>query len=362
MNEEWWYRTLGQEFGPVDLAMIEQLLQGGTLDSTDQVRNGSHGQWLSPNNVASLRSAGNVANKKNATVPAPTKNVQPFPHDKDGTRQAAPANNKPLAAGTPANKPSAVRMPEERGMHIDAVSSTAEPESRSELSSAILQATQDSLQKQQTRAGKPAHAGRGYSDASDGFLRAIKGALGGILHILGLLVQPLFLLGEFVHDHLKPVAILLLAGVIIVSLVYLPQYWWTDAGIYEQLQAIRVEYDQAKSSSDGDQQWDNLTKRLQAQCGIIAAKLEPTANANRPVRLELFMIARDYLPAILQNSGEDSETKSDEEFDTHMAIVSYLLHPAGTPQSDSSWLMPAILAGDGLLLVIAGIWFVRRQR
>lgn len=45
MAEQWFYRLLGEEFGPVSTELLQQLLQDGTLSPTDEVRRAGSFTW-----------------------------------------------------------------------------------------------------------------------------------------------------------------------------------------------------------------------------------------------------------------------------------------------------------------------------
>lgn len=45
MAEQWFYRLLGEEFGPVSTELLQQLLQDGTLGPTDEVRREGSSAW-----------------------------------------------------------------------------------------------------------------------------------------------------------------------------------------------------------------------------------------------------------------------------------------------------------------------------
>lgn len=359
MSEQWWYRILGQEFGPVDLAMIQQLLQDKTLGSTDQIRQGVNGAWKSARNVSSSIKGSVPPGKVSDTLPSPNMGRSPVSKSSKREIQEIRANEKPVGRAMAGSPQQAEHVPKNQDTHTDAAAGHMKPERRSELSTAILQATRDSLHKQRSQSKR--HTRRGHADASGSIRRAAKSGFGGFVNALTLLMYPLFLLGEFTHKHWKIVVVVLLGGLTIAAVVFLPPYLWTDVEIHQELQAMKEEIEQVRTSSADDPQWDEMTHRLLGQCRTIVSKLESTADAKRPARLELFMIARDYLPAILQSGRDGTDRSSEENFNTHMQIVTYLLQSKGAPQNDSNWVMLAILTGDGVLLAVGGIWFFRRR-
>lgn len=55
MADRWYYRLMGEEFGPVDADQIRDLLQSGILSSEDTVRADTSDQWLPVASVSQLR-------------------------------------------------------------------------------------------------------------------------------------------------------------------------------------------------------------------------------------------------------------------------------------------------------------------
>lgn len=54
MADQWYYQLFGQEFGPVDFAVVAQKFNGGELGIRDMVRQGANGTWVRASSVASL--------------------------------------------------------------------------------------------------------------------------------------------------------------------------------------------------------------------------------------------------------------------------------------------------------------------
>ena len=54
LSDAWYYRSLGQELGPMPLAKMVSLAVDGTIAADDDVRNGETGEWMSAAEVEFL--------------------------------------------------------------------------------------------------------------------------------------------------------------------------------------------------------------------------------------------------------------------------------------------------------------------
>lgn len=66
MSDQWYYKLFGEEFGPVELTNVAQMLTSGELGSDDKVRRGADGSWVF---------AGSVPELKRATASVPVNSV-----------------------------------------------------------------------------------------------------------------------------------------------------------------------------------------------------------------------------------------------------------------------------------------------
>lgn len=324
MSDQWWYQAFGEEFGPVPFATIQEQYDAGTLSASDQVRRGAGGTW---------QRLAAVSPKFAENPPAAT---------------SSPATSKPSA--DPASAPKSSAGP---------TSAAEEPrEHVSELSSAIRQATRDSVRKENARLGRSQTrktTTRQMPRLSGG---ALQGVSASIIRLGELLAAPFVLLAGLIRDYWIAVVACLLLASILAAVVILPEYWWTNETIAAELADFHAEFGRLRDANASDQQWQEFTQRVLPVSQLMIERLEPTANSDRPVRLELLRASRDYLPDMLRNDRE-APGESEEMFVEHLAQAERL--SGGSSAASGDWLMPAIIVGDGVLLLLGGIWFFRRR-
>ncbi|MEI8379886.1 MAG: DUF4339 domain-containing protein [Planctomycetota bacterium] len=69
MAEQWFYRMFGQDFGPIPLSELQDLVRAGSVSSTDEVRAESSTKWVSVGTVRELGAAP-AASSKTASATA----------------------------------------------------------------------------------------------------------------------------------------------------------------------------------------------------------------------------------------------------------------------------------------------------
>lgn len=61
MAENWYYKLMGMEFGPVSSRVIADMVQGNHLSPTDEVREGQSGSWITVHQAAQSLAASATA-------------------------------------------------------------------------------------------------------------------------------------------------------------------------------------------------------------------------------------------------------------------------------------------------------------
>ena len=54
MPDQWYYKILGEEFGPVPFESLAELARTNDLSPTDEVRDGAGGNWVPFDSIAGL--------------------------------------------------------------------------------------------------------------------------------------------------------------------------------------------------------------------------------------------------------------------------------------------------------------------
>ena len=320
----WWYRTRGEEFGPVPLETIRELLSSGALQGNDVARQGPAGEW---NTLASLLS---------------------------GQRGGAPAvgaHPQPVVAA-------------EKNESDDEESDAAGRQRSRE----IARATADSLAKIRSRhGGKSRRPGReAAAQQSPAVGRAIRIGLAAV-------VEPLRrAIAAAVHPVRRAVggktiaaAVLLLVAVGLVLAVR--HYWISQTGAYAALNEVWTELKTLRSKNASADEWDRFAGKAQKTSRDITRKLERIADPRDPAALEMFWASRDYLPKM----ADDSRTQpglSEQRFAIHMERAKIALwgdprrrqtrQPVSEP---ANWIVTAIVAVDVLLVLGAAAWWGRRR-
>ena len=58
MAEQWFYKLFGEEFGPVPVSSLREMIADGTIAANDEVREGVDGSWIRANQLAEPNLAG----------------------------------------------------------------------------------------------------------------------------------------------------------------------------------------------------------------------------------------------------------------------------------------------------------------
>jgi hypothetical protein len=105
MASQWYYRQAGNEFGPVTLDFLGQLMRAGQLAPSDWVREGETNPWRPVPTVAQLQAAAAPKPPPPARRPAPS--LATAPATPPAVRRPAP----PVASAAPAPMPARAPLP-----------------------------------------------------------------------------------------------------------------------------------------------------------------------------------------------------------------------------------------------------------
>jgi GYF domain 2 len=325
MEETWWYRTLGEEFGPVSFQTIEQLLGSGVLDDRDEVRNGRAGEWQ----PIRLLLASNFAI---ATV---------------RYGKVKPADPKAdIGADARDCDPSTAQKP-----HSDEIArATAE----------YLKALRDRRAKPpQSRFAAPRLA---TPAAGTAILKQILAFAQGIVSCIGTVCSMLT-----ARIGRKTTCAAIAAVTFMCGTLAIRHFWVSKTSVYfalnEQLNQLR----DLRSRNADVQEWERYAAQSRAIGEELSAKLKRIAGPDDPAAMEMLWAARDYLPKLAQDSREEKGV-SEERFELHMARADTFLwgdphrrRRGSTNTSSIDWMTFSIVTVDVVLAVGAGVWFLLRR-
>ncbi|MAG94509.1 MAG: hypothetical protein CMJ48_12280 [Planctomycetaceae bacterium] len=130
MAEQWFYRLFGEEFGPVPVSSVREMIADGTIAADDEVRAGVDGSWIRANQLAESTLAGHpqeitdlseltLVDERSIPAPEPVRSESPsssgdaaasVPAQSCSPEQPVappPAASRPLESVAPSAPPSA---------------------------------------------------------------------------------------------------------------------------------------------------------------------------------------------------------------------------------------------------------------
>ncbi len=308
MSDQWYYRTRGQELGPVSEETLRQLIGTGVLSRNDMVCV-DRGSW---------RMVGDLPFFDHLETRVPETPI--LAHD---TKQkSGPASS------------SAVR--------------SAIVESHS-----YLHQREAKLAKQSSDRHRPRIAVR---LPEWGWIFQFPAAVVNVLiaitsHMIG------WLMGVA-----RPVLVskLTWGGFAILVTSYLayaiPATILTQAETHTFLSQTVTEFRRLREEKADEQHWQAFSRRTHQELSEIVPKLEQAARTDDPVSMEYLFLARDYLPLMIADSREQP-SEAEQKFDIHMDRVErvYAVEPTWSNWIPD-WHIMAIILLVGFLLTVCALW------
>ncbi len=348
MADKWWYRTLGQEFGPVELSTLQSLFDDGVLDTNDDVRLCESSPWKPIREVSEI----------SGILPNTTSHQSPKNADLDVSSREAP---NPLPSGLEPVLPPATENPPQvpttlNTEPVESLGPALQDRTLVVHSVSIQQATQECLknlnakQRKQTR-HKPRR-------------RVATGS------ILVTVFTRLAVLLKYCQGFLEAFAQLLpkrslMLATLSVAVVYLgfrvyafiPWERYPDETAHQELTGIVNELQSLRATNAGDQEWESYVLRSEATGMAIAEELRGRASVDQPVSLWLLRATRDYLPIMLRDSRK-AESTSERQFMLHLQRADMRLAQKQNQQGSIGTLAWA-LTGVNIALCLALLAYFR---
>lgn len=361
VGDAWYYRSLGQELGPMPLAKMVSLAVDGTIGADDEVRNGESGEWARAEDVEVLapivmavRAAPvappPAAPQPEATTPPPPpveEPPEPSEPDEVDLRDEEPAEQPAAAEARQASdrpEPAAATAEVEVRWfcRIDGVEHG--PLSLDELTAMARHGRID--QATQVRAGDdapwvaaasiaglfasappasalPSGGGRAFAPPRPVFSKPKKTRAPR---------EPLIpKLKEQIVSNWKVLAgvagVLALVGLIALFSMMMGG---NEKEYLTELQAIQTQYNALKKEKASPEKWKPLVEKATELRSRIVPVLEKTASSEHPARQHLLWAARDHLLPMLEKYASNKQQMSkdvnhEKEFAGHLESARKLL-------------------------------------
>lgn len=339
MTAEWWYRTLGEEFGPTTLDIVQSLYVAGTLTADDLVRKGASGTWQLLQDVPELRNL-----QANAHAESPP------PDDRPPSAEQSPTKFLPVQK----------RPPEpESATACAAADSAQEPEEQpfDGGNPLINQAMRDCVRQLTARHGKQVRARKRTP--------AIGAAVGRFFALLWMAAASVFRGPWRVLETViaaVPRKIVLgtaVAGVLVAASVLLWPWLqvkrYSMEAIHQALVEVGDEVHRLRDSNAEESEWERFAEQARALRGEIIPPLEALARVENSASMDLLWAARDYLPSLLDEVPE-TEGPSERQFRFHVDRAGRAIRQNSPPTG----VMHVLLYGLTALNVLICLMFLKR--
>lgn len=136
--------------------------------------------------------------------------------------------------------------------------------------------------------------------------------------------------------------------------------WVTEEQIYATLNGTFTEWKELRTLNADEATWEEFQQRSSSQLSELVPRLEKRAHITDKSSMSLLWVARDYLPTLLVDpAGPSNEVES--KIETHLAIVDTVRKKTSlTPESRDPW-MTGIVVFDFLGVLGAALFFGRKR-
>jgi len=410
MDNQWWYQTLGEEFGPVSLDTIQELIVDGLLGAGDLVRQGTESPWVS---IQQARGPKMSDSPQTPTAKSSRGGTMSDP------QQQPVVSRRAIESGMAADRPTG----SEHGTHWYCRESSTEwgPLTAEQMCNGIQQGTitsdtevkrgssgrwtraddvpelftqtavrdssQSTHQQEHSRdAGSPVSThGKEVSRAIAECYASLRQrdrrlhktfrhrrpaatgwnlfqwlpSLSTAARAVGNLLAWIFGKLSFLRPLLKSKALwgttLIVAVLIAAFTIY--RNWYSPQSAYVELQQLATEFKSLRDHAASETEWEDFSDRADHELAQLARKLSNAAQADDPVSMELLWAARDYFPKMLTDSKRQPGP-GERKFDLHLKRAETLLRMhRPTESSQPDWLIVGVTAIDLLLIIAGGLWW-----
>ena len=397
MADQYFYKTLGMEFGPVSLAEIRELLAQGVLGTSDQLRTGQ-GAWRSISeamrspplpNQSTISGPLKPAVKSPATpgvVPAPK---QPPNNNGQWVFMATTGAVGPLTTeqfikavqGGQVQPKTMVRLfrntewitaDQITGIEFpqnvrEAVPATAPaplqetPDSRSAPNAEMRHLFAECINRQRSSLpAQPAAHSRSISMRQGSGLAA--GITAAFSSVTGLFVSALEWLVDAFIFLIK--SRIVWAGVclllVVLSIPRISASLVTQGQVLSTLEQTYSEFKDLQARKADQETWKEFQQRSLKTLAKLTPQLKKNATVEDKISMSLMWMARDYFPALL-NGQADSTTKTEQKIELHFATINDALRQAKVKQKEWDTQTMSIIVLDVLGVLAALIYFGRKR-
>ena len=153
---------------------------------------------------------------------------------------------------------------------------------------------------------------------------------------------------------------------VLLLFVFLPKFtaaWVTQEQDYATLSGTFTEWKELRTQDVDETIWEDFQERSSNQLSELIPRLEKRAHISDKSSMSLMWVARDYLPTLLVDPTSPSQEVA-TRIETHFAIVDAVKKKASetgeTPQSQDFW-MSGIVVLDLLVVLGAALFFGRKR-
>lgn len=313
-SDVYWYRAFGEEFGPVSLDTIEELLRDGVLCETDEVRCGREGEW--ERLVAEAGDLSSQVGTATGTVPAAA--------DPDRAEQSRILSGESEEIRRAALESMAVLRERHAGRHV---------------------------QRQRSR---------GRARRVPQFLRTLRTAGSGTAVLVSLAVRQCIVAvaALFRRRSVRSTAVVVL---VLIGCWIGTERWYSRSGTLEALQSLSREAGTLRQREAAESEWREFSERALRERERLLPPLESAATADDRASLELLWAARDALPTVLERSAAGDESAL-QRFDAHLEQAQRHLLLREKPGSIESTLTALVIGVDVVLVGAIAAWLLRTRR
>jgi hypothetical protein len=285
----WYVRSPKHEFGPVPLFDLVLMASEGRIAETDEVRQGSHGDWVDAASVPDLLAALVLQKPNSRRAPTASKSANDADFEVD----------VPMAAAPPGPPPTTVpSIPlRERVVEVQTSAPIDQPASVHETS------TPEIIPDFESRRARivPVVADKRSTAPPRARTRTVSASPGG-----------------------AKIAVGLAAAAIGLSLIAIVAFGGSERTQYAQLDEVWQEIRGLRDRRASDQEWSAFAAEAREKVQPIVKNLKRTAHADDPVRQHLLWAAEDYLLPMLDDARA-APSESEKRFAEHMTEARRLM-------------------------------------
>lgn len=331
MSEEYFYKTLGMEFGPVSLAEIRELLSQGVIGLGDRFRIGAS-PWRDVAEIVQQPETVIRPVQSSEWIAAAQITGLVFPLN---GREEATAADLPPAHETPTSQPAL--NAEMRHLFAECVS--------------------------RQRSNQAAHPVSHSHTINTGQGSRVAGGITGVFSfVTGMAVS----IAEWVFSAVGclvksrsawAVACLLLFVLLIPRI---SAALMTQSQVLSSLEETFNEWERLQTSNVDESTWKEFQQRASSKLAKLVPQLERNADVNDKGSMSLLWIARDYLPALL-NDPKTSADSIESKIKTHIGNFHLAQQQVIQPREAWDLWTMSIVGVDALGVLAAALYFGRKR-